>query len=310
MKPMYDMQKSWYERLKPIFEAREISLEPMFDMQKAWQGRSQAIFDVKKASYEQMKPVFDAQMKWYERMRPIIEIIDAKHAISEQIKPIIDMYKKINWDLIREAVAEEIKILEGILIDQEEINWCLDIETATAIVNGEITKDDLSEYMDRNLESNITKLVKDPIYELHATLIQETYEAYKAGLYKLCAMPLFAAFEHVVKLWCQGFVKKDNIIVKHLPNRYGVKKAMDPENYSHVEKESLNKVFVLSVFRMYNKMFDNIPEQLGQELNRNAIAHGYHDYDSLSKTDILKLFQLLRATLILKSFEPNKVAEL
>lgn len=103
--------------------------------------------------------------------------------------------------------------------------------------------------------------------------------------------------------------KKDNIVVNHKPNRYGIKKVMDPENYNHVEKENLNKIFVLSVFRMYEKIFADIPKQLGQELNRNAIAHGYHDYNSLSKVDIQKLFQLLQATLILKSFEPYKVAE-
>ncbi|MDA2437036.1 hypothetical protein PDN50_15250 [Bacillus cereus] len=290
-----DAQKAWQEKMKPIFDAQE-----------AWQEKMKPIFDAQEAWQEKMKPIFDAQKAWQEKMSPIIEI---QNSIREKIQSIIEMYNKIDWDLLREAVAEEIKELEGILVEQEENYWCLDIGTATAIVNGVIAKDDLSEYMDENLESIVTKIVQDPIYELHATLIQEAYQAYKAGFYKLCAMPLFAAFEHVVKLWCFGYIKKDNIVVNHKPNRYGIKKVMDPENYNHVEKENLNKIFVLSVFRMYEKIFADIPKQLGQELNRNAIAHGYHDYNSLSKVDIQKLFQLLQATLILKSFEPYKVAE-
>ncbi|MEK4578240.1 hypothetical protein [Bacillus sp. FSL R12-0074] len=308
-KPMYEMQRAWHEKMSPMVEIQNAireKIQPVLDAQKAWHEKMSPIIEIQNAMREKIQPVLDAQKAWYEKMSPIIEI---QNAMREKIQPIMEIYNKIDWDLLREAVAEEIKELEGILVEQEEIYWCLDIGTATAIVNGEIEKDDLSEYMDENLESNITKIVQDPIYELHATLIQETYEAYKAGFYKLCAMPLFAAFEHVVKLWCFGYIKQDNIVVNHKPNRYGMKKQMNPENYSHVEKENLNKIFALSVFRMYEKIFADIPEQLGQELNRNAIAHGYYDYNSLSKIDIQKLFQLLKATLILKSFEPNKVAE-
>ncbi|WP_255293665.1 hypothetical protein [Bacillus wiedmannii] len=304
-----DVPKILYEKMSPMLEIQDALYEkmnPMLEMQDALYEKMSPMLEIQDALHEKMNPMLEMQQIWHEKMSPMLEIQDA---LYEKMSPIIEMYNKIDWDLLRETVAEEIKELEAILVEQEESYWCLDIGTATAIVNGEITKDDLSEYMDENLEPNITKIVQDPIYELHATLIQETYEAYKAGFYKLCAMPLFAAFEHVVKLWCFGYIKKDNIVVNHKPDRYGIKKQMDPENYNHVEKENLNKIFALSVFRMYEKIFAKIPEQLGQELNRNAIAHGFHDYNSLSKVDIQKLFQLLKATLILKSFEPNKVAE-
>ncbi|MDA2246258.1 hypothetical protein PDM98_19275 [Bacillus cereus] len=304
-----DAQKLWHEKMNPILEIQnEIreKMNPILEIQNEIREKMNPILEIQNEIYEKMNPMLEIQNEIYEKMNPMLEI---QNEIREKMSPIMEMYNKIDWDLLRETVAEEIKELQGILVEQEEIYWCLDIDTATAIVNGEIAKDDLSGYMDENLESIITKIVQDPIYELHATLIQETYQAYKAGFYKLCAMPLFAAFEHVVKLWCFGYIKKDNIVVNHKPDRYGIKKQMDPENYNHVEKENLNKIFALSVFRMYKKIFANIPEQLGQELNRNAIAHGYHDYNSLSKIDIQKLFQLLKATLILKSFEPNKVAE-
>ncbi|WP_257206144.1 hypothetical protein [Bacillus thuringiensis] len=276
------------------------------DAQKVWHEKMSPIFDAQEVWHEKMKPIFDAQEAWHEKMSPIIEIQNSMH---EKIQPIIEMYNKIDWDLLREAVAEEIKELEDILVEQEEIYWCLDIGTATAIVNGEIAKDDLSEYMDENLESTITKIVQDPIYELHATLIQEAYEAYKVGFYKLCAMPLFAALEHVVAMWYLGYIKEEMILVNQYPNIGGLKYKINPDKFNHVELENLNRIFVFSVFRTYRKLFDDIPDQLSQKLNRNAISHGYYDYDSISKTDILKLFQILKSAMILKSFDRNKVAE-
>ncbi|MDZ5609603.1 hypothetical protein U2I54_21725 [Bacillus pseudomycoides] len=290
-----EAQNLWYKQNQQTIDAA-----------KSWCKQNQQTIDVAKSWYEQNQQMIDVAKSWREQMRPIIE---AQSAMREQIQTIIEIGNNIDWDLMREVVAEQIKELEDILVEQEEIYWCLDMDTATAIVNGEITKDDLSEYVDKNLESYVTEIIQDPIYELHATLIQETYEAYKVGFYKLCAMPLFAALEHVVALWYLGYIKEDRVFVNHKPNVRGLKKKIDPEKYNYIEKENLNKIFALSVFRIYRKAFDDIPEQLSQELNRNAIAHGYHDYDSLSKTDVLKLFQLLKSTLILKSFETNKVAE-
>lgn len=53
---------------------------------------------------------------------------------------------------------------------------------------------------------------------------------------------------------------------------------------------------------MIGKTFVGVPKELCQELNRNSIAHGFHDYDSITKEDILKLFQLLKSTLVLRYF--------
>ncbi|MDA1664872.1 hypothetical protein PDK09_05125 [Bacillus cereus] len=290
-----DIAQSWYRQNQQTI-----------DIAQSWYRQNQQTIDIAQSWYRQNQQTIDIAQSWYKQNQQIIE---AQKMWQEQIQKIIELCNNIDWDLMREVVAEQVKDLDQTLSEQVEDYWCLDMDIANALVNGEITKDDLSEYMDGNIDSYIAEIVQDPIYELHATLILETYEAYKVGLYKLCAMPLFAAFEHVVKLWCLGYIKKDKVVVNFKPDIWGVKKKIAPEEYNHIEKENLNKIFALSVFRMYEKIFDNIPEQLGQELNRNAIAHGYYDYDSVSKIDILKLFQLLKSTLILKSFEPNKVAE-
>ncbi|CAG9613755.1 hypothetical protein BACCIP111899_02974 [Bacillus rhizoplanae] len=40
--------------------------------------------------------------------------------MREQIQPIIEMYNNIDWDLMREVAAEQIKELEEVLIEQEK----------------------------------------------------------------------------------------------------------------------------------------------------------------------------------------------
>ncbi|WP_240527245.1 hypothetical protein [Bacillus thuringiensis] len=294
-KQIIEAQESWYRQNRQAI-----------DIAQSWYRQNQQTIDTAQSWYKQNQQTIDMAQSWYKQNQQIIE---AQKMWHEQIQAIIELCNNIDWDSMREVVAELGKDLNQILAEQVEDYWCLDMDIAIALANGKITKDGLSEYVDEKIDSFIEEIVQDPIYELHATLILETYEAYKVGLYKLCAMPLFAAFEHVVKLWCLGYIKKEKIVVNLKPDIWGVKKKIAPKEYNHIEKENLSKIFALSVFRMYEKTFDNIPKQLGHELNRNAIAHGYYDYDSVSKIDILKLFQLLKSTLILKSFEPNKVAE-
>ncbi|WP_241676076.1 hypothetical protein [Bacillus thuringiensis] len=298
MKPIIDMQNAVHEKMKPII-----------DMQNAIHEKMKPIIDMQNAVHEKVKPIIDIKNEAHEKMQPILE---AQEKVNKLIQPLIDMLNRIDWDLIRESVRERIKEIEGILIEQENNFWCLDMDSMLAIMEGKITQDDLTEYVDANLESYITKIIQDPMYELHATLIEETYRAYKAGLYKLCTMPLFAAFEHIFTLWYMGKINTDGVTVNYRPDVKRLYYKIKPEKYKEdndVEQEGLNTIFSLSVLRMYKNIFIKIPDELCQELNRNSIAHGYHNYDSLTKVEVLKLFQLLKSALILKSFDSNKVAE-
>ncbi|MFK4375254.1 hypothetical protein ABH948_000650 [Bacillus sp. RC218] len=324
-----ELQKNAYEQIRPVLEASQKMYE---QIQPEMYGMADAIAESQKNAYEQIRPVLEASQKMYEQIQPemygmanaiaesqknayeqIRPVLEAQRKLAEQIQPIIEVYNNIDWDSIREAIAKQIKEIESILIEHEKNFWCLDIDIMSTILDGEITTEGLTEYIDANLESYIAEIVQDPIYELHATLIEETYEVYKGGFYKLCTMPLFAAFEHIFTLWYMGKIKKDEVSVNHKPNVKRLYHKIKPENYNDdndVEKEELNTIFALSVLRTYKNTFVRIPDDLCRNLNRNSIAHGYHDYDSITKTEVLKLFQLLKSALILKSFDSNRVAEL
>ncbi|KAB2377114.1 MULTISPECIES: hypothetical protein [unclassified Bacillus (in: firmicutes)] len=262
-----------------------------------------------------IKSIQDIQQSAMEVIRaiqqPIIDIQDSfvenMYVFSEVNHHITSLMDIIDWDSISDAAAERIKEIDMLLKEHEKNFWCLDFEIFDAVEEGEMTQEHISEYVSKNLSSYIEEIVKDPMYELHVTLIQETYEAFKAGYYKLCAMPLFAAFEHVLATWGDGNINVDMVSVRQKPIIFRITKAINPEKYSEVEEEQFTKVFSLSVIRMLHKIFVGVPNELCQELNRNSIAHGFHDYDAITKTDILKLFQLLKSTLVIRYFDTRLV---
>ncbi|CAH2462781.1 MULTISPECIES: hypothetical protein [Bacillus cereus group] len=233
--------------------------------------------------------------------RALKQSIDNSQIFKEFNVHIKEMMDSIDWEAIDARIATKIKGIDNLLQELEKEFLCLDMEIFDALEGGEVTDEDILEYINQNLESYVEVITRDPIYELHETLIKETYEAYKGGLYKLCVMPLFAAFEHVIATWSDGKINTNLVSVRQKPERYRVTK-IKPEEYIDIEQEQYIKVFSLSVLRMIGKTFVGVPKELCQELNRNSIAHGFHDYDSITKEDILKLFQLLKSTLVLRYF--------
>ncbi|NCA61180.1 hypothetical protein C6A78_02640 [Bacillus cereus] len=232
--------------------------------------------------------------------RALKQSINNSHIFNEFNANIKEMMDSIDWEAIDARIAKKLKRIDNLLQELEKEFLCLDIEIFDALEGEKVTQDIL-EYISQNLETYVEVITRDPIYELHETLIKETYEAYKGGLYKLCVMPLFAAFEHVIATWSDGKINTNLVSVRQKPERYRVT-TIKPEKYIDIEQEQYIKVFSLSVLRMIGKIFVSIPKDLCQELNRNSIAHGYHDYDSITKEDILKLFQLLKSTLVLRNF--------
>ncbi|KIQ87537.1 hypothetical protein RW25_05055 [Bacillus sp. L_1B0_8] len=231
--------------------------------------------------------------------------------ISDLIRPVLGSYKSIDWDSLKKSVVEELRRTDKKLTTYEEEYWCLDMILMKAIMDGNITKENVSNYVEDNLEEYVEEIIQNPMYEIHATLIKEAYEAYKHGLYKLCIMPLFAAFEHVIAFWFKGKITKEAIAIRSNPNVWGLYKKIEPEKYyaSDIEVEQIKKVFAISVLRTFKNTFTKGSEGLGRNLNRNSIAHGFHDYDSLTNQDALKLFQLLKSSLILQYVGSKIVAD-
>ncbi|WP_257474456.1 hypothetical protein [Bacillus cereus] len=234
--------------------------------------------------------------------------VDTTHIFKDFNAHLKAIMESIDLESLDDKIATRLKWIDNLLLELEKEFLCLDMEIFDALEGKQVTDEEILEYISQNLESYVEVITKDPMYELHETLIKETYEAYKGGLYKICVMPLFAAFEHVLATWSDGKINTNLVSVRQKPLRRRVA-SIKPEEFIDIEQEQYIKVFSLSVLRMLGKTFVGVPKELCQELNRNSIAHGFHNYDSITKEQVLKLFQLLKSTLILRYFNA-KNAEL
>ncbi|MGG3727448.1 hypothetical protein ABET23_11130 [Bacillus wiedmannii] len=311
MERMYNSMQSalqMYERMEKAYNSMQPAALQMYErMEKTYDSMQPAL-----QMYERMEKTYNSMeltLQMYERMEKTYNSMQPALQMYERIQSAINKFNTIDWNSIRDLVADQIKETGELLLKQEADFWCLDIDILNDINDKDLTADTLSEYVEKNLEVYIEEIIRNPMYELHMTLIKETYEAYKGGFYKLCVMPLFAAFEHVLSSWYAGTIKKDMVSVKHKPKVYRLYNNIKPEEYTEIEQRHLINVFVLSILRTYKNTFVKIPDELCQELNRNSIAHGFHDYNSITKVDVLKLFQLLKSALILKSVDSKEFKE-
>lgn len=233
-------------------------------------------------------------------------VLKSIRSTFHQQKQVVHMFYPLvrTYDILQlsqglsNTVVKQLQEADSFLRKQEETYWCIDVDLYDAIQEGRV--DDYAEYVDSKLDQYIQEITSDPIYALHASLIRETYQAYQTGYYKLCTFPLFSSFEHVIALWSEGKISKERIKVVEKPQKRRLYKRIQELIHENNVQEEVIKVFVLSVLRTYLKMFVPIPDQLNQELNRNSIVHGYHDYDSITQKDVLKLFQLIRSTQMIK----------
>lgn len=257
---------------------------------------------------ENLKPVIGLQEQMEKAVTPIIELGERMNeamkpivAMNIRIKERLDPLINIDWKGLSEAAAERVKYTDQQLKEYEDLLWCLDIETLAVLEEKQMKIGDLPKHVKESLEEYMEEILGDPMFSLHSSLIEETYAVYNSGHYKLCIFPLFAVFEHIINSWIDGNIQGESILITKRPQgrRYYTKinKLVDYDKDS--ELKVYIKVYALSVLRVYLKTFETFGDEPNKELNRHSVAHGFHDYDSITETDVLKLFQLIKATMIL-----------
>ncbi|MBE1556292.1 hypothetical protein [Sporosarcina limicola] len=252
------------------------------------------LIEYQKQMARAVMPMVELQEKIVESMKPIFEM-------NTRIKELFEPLANIDWRALSDAAAERIKYTDGQLKEYGELLWCLDIETLAVVEEKQVGIEDLPKHIKESLPEYIEEVLGDPMFALHSSLIKETYAAYNSGYYKLCIFPLFAVFEHIINSWFDGNIQGESILITKRPQgrRYHTKinKLVDGDKGN--ELNAYIKVFAFSVLRVYLKTFETFGDEPNKELNRHSVAHGFHDYDSITETDVLKLFQLLKATTIL-----------
>ncbi|WP_255294414.1 hypothetical protein [Bacillus thuringiensis] len=271
-------------------------------MRKGAQNKAQIIKNIQDIQQSTMELISAIQ-------QPVIDIHDSfvenMYVFSEMNQHIAGLMNSIDWETINQELEDDARNIEGILKEYEKDFWCVDMELFALIEDKELKFKEAPKYIEENLGKYISEINNESLYKFHTTLINEAYEAYKAGLYKLCTFPLFATFEYVMTSWYKGTINEDKKSIRQTKYVKGLRSNVHPRNYKNVEEDPMFKVFSLSVIRVYRKLFDT--KYTNSKLNRNTIAHGFHNYDSISKNDVLKLFQILKAAPVLKVFDKSKL---
>lgn len=281
-------------------KTREQQLSEMLEWDKRAREVGQQIFEAVRSKNDML--TIHAQVL-NDTVKSFGEVINQSFvAMSEAINNVLS---DIDWETINQELEEDARNLEKVLKKYEQHFWCLDMELVALIEDKELYFEKVPKYIEENLEVYISEINKESMYKFHNTLINEAYEAYEAGLYKLCTFPLFATLEYVMTSWYRGTINEDQQSINQTKYVRGLWSSVHPKKYKNVEEDPTFKVFSLSFIRVYRKMFNT--QYTNFKLNRNTIAHGFHDYDSISKNDVLRLFQMLKAATVLKAFDKNKL---
>ncbi|HDR8493548.1 hypothetical protein [Bacillus thuringiensis] len=284
------------------YERNKIKERLQEEVRKGAQNKAQIIKNIQDIQQSTMELISAIQ-------QPVIDIHDSfvenMYVFSEMNQHIAGLMNSIDWETINQELEDDARNIEGILKEYEKDFWCVDMELFALIEDKELKFKEAPKYIEENLGKYISEINNESLYKFHTTLINEAYEAYKAGLYKLCTFPLFATFEYVMTSWYKGTINEDKKSIRQTKYVKGLRSNVHPRNYKNVEEDPMFKVFSLSVIRVYRKLFDT--KYTNSKLNRNTIAHGFHNYDSISKNDVLKLFQILKAAPVLKVFDKSKL---
>lgn len=279
-----------------------IRLEKLIDQQNRMTEAISPVIKMQEQMTKAVNPIIELQEQMIESMKPILEI-------NKKLKDLLDPLINIEWKELSDRVAKRVIHIDQQLKKYEKLLWCLDIETLAVLEEKQIKTEGLSNYVKENLPVYIEGILSDPMFSLHSSLIQETYSAYNAGYYKLCIFPLFATFEHIINSWFDGNIQQESILITKKPQgrRYYNKINKLVDNDKDSDLKAFIQVYTFTILRIYLKTFKAFGDELNSQLNRHSVVHGFHDYDSITETDVLKLFQLLKATMILPYVSVEKM---
>lgn len=228
-------------------------------------------------------------------------ILKLRDSITKMFSVIEDISKnpilEIDPSEFEPAQYEILKNIDEEIKRQELNYWCIDEDVLNHFYDvQEINDSNLTDYVQEHLDEIIHSLLEEPLFQLHESLIKETEEAFKNKYYKLCLFPLFTLFEQVIVSWYYNQLESGAPQKTKTKDRNFKNKITVDENI----EEDILIIFARSIVRMYKKTFDKFGNEPSKGLQRNAMFHGYYFYDEIGKRHILQLFQLLKASTVLK----------
>lgn len=238
-----------------------------------------------------------------------LNLEDVTSSITHSIKIMINSF---DWDEIREDLKIRILEYEEKLEHYDKDLWAVDLD----LLDEQVFDDEVAvplNMMETVVESKLELYMglfkKESTYNPYSSILEQAYSAYKSGQYALAAFPLFAVIEGIISKTFEEYEIDLNLKpkLKHRKNQLFVKFSDYVE--SAEEELAINMLFFRRVFFVYQEVFKPSWDSHPEHINRNWIMHGSYNYEAITKKDILRLFQLIKALEVVKniSFEKAEV---
>ncbi|MGG1340156.1 hypothetical protein ABE244_06160 [Bacillus toyonensis] len=269
---------------------------------------------------ESMKQLTETNQKLVDSVRIGAEFGQIfENTMSEQIafqQSIGSMFQSIfnDFDLssIREGLRIQLEKYESKVKKFDKELWTIDAELLDTFVDEsrEFNSSAIEKYVEDSLDSYINFFMTDDLYSDYKLIIEQAYKAYRNGDYALTVFPLFAVIDNLITNTFAAYQIDTQLKPKYKKNNNKNKIYYKVKDYVETNEDELAfyLMFFRRVYKVYTKIFEPAWNNHPNQINRNWIMHGSFTYNTITKLDTLKLFQLIKAIEVVKniSFEQDK----
>jgi hypothetical protein len=208
--------------------------------------------------------------------------------------------------LINKELKKRIDTYEQFLKLFDKNLWTIDVKLLSRIEQGEIKIDNIEAYIENELHSYLDYFKSEELYSNYKLIIEQSYSSFRKEHYALAIFPLFSVVDNLIKNTFDNY-EIDTKIKAHLLEKKD-KDFFKFKDYieSTQDELAIYLMFFRRVFNMYKIIFNPSWYNYPSTINRNWIMHGSYKYDTVSKKDVLKMYQLIKAIDVIKNISFNK----
>ncbi|WP_247747501.1 hypothetical protein [Alkalihalobacillus sp. BA299] len=218
--------------------------------------------------------------------------------------------KNIDFNRIREGLRIRLEAYENSMGKFDKDLWAIDRDMFDLLdeFESEDTPSDetIEQYVEERIDSYMDYFKTDEIYNKYALILEQSYSAFKTKQYALATFPLFSVIEGLIGTTFEEYEIDITLKpkLKHHKNKLYFKLVDYVENTE--DELAINLLFFRRVFKVFEEIFKPSWEEHPENINRNWIMHGAFNYESITRKDVLKLYQLIKAAEVVRNISFEK----
>lgn len=239
-----------------------------------------------------------------ESMRPILNTLETVGNIAKQMQEKLNQF---DFSKFHQRIKELLEDIERNIeeLSEEDIYIDTDVLESSEFlsISESLAKENVLKVLEDQLEKTINRLMDEPVLILHKEVLRQSHNSYASNNFIVATMSIYPIIEHFITTWSSH--KDGEINPMELPKKYTVTRVKNLMQRYEIDREAfeeLEKIFVMYALKGYINIFVPSIQEFKGGLQRNSTLHGYHDYNTISKYDYIKIVQLLKAALQLKNY--------